>query len=220
MGIWGVDIFHKNNEMLVILKNVMNDLYARDTSSKIWAVKQSTFKSGKDVGCYAPIGYRKTPADKHILEIDPMTAPIVRRIFDMRLQGDSFREIARTLNEEGVPSPRGFYYMAEGRPNLWGETPYWNDVTVKIILRNEVYLGHMVRNKTGSFIAKAKRYTNITELTPELLRLLIQKILVHEKSTKWSKKAMQTIEIRCSDIGFIGGDIPQDGESPRQEIST
>ena len=64
---------------------------------------------------------------------------------------------------EGVPSPRGFYYMAEGRPNLWGETPYWNDVTVKTILRNEVYLGHMVRNKTGSFIAKAKRYTNITE---------------------------------------------------------
>ena len=107
MGIWGVDIFHKNNEMLVILKNVMNDLYARDTSSKIRAVKQSTFKSGKYVGCYAPIGYRKSPADKHILEIDPMTAPIVRRIFDMRLQGDSFREIARTLNEGGRSlSPR------------------------------------------------------------------------------------------------------------------
>ena len=107
----GVDTIHKNNEMLVILKNVMNDLYARDTSSKIRAVKQSTFKSGKYVGCYAPIGYRKSPADKHILEIDPVTAPVVLRIFDMRLQGDSFRKIARTLNEEGVPSPRGFYYL-------------------------------------------------------------------------------------------------------------
>ena len=57
------------------------------------------------------------------------------------------------------------------------------------------------------------------ELTPELLRLFIQKIVVHEKSTKWSKKAMQTIEIHYSDIGFIGRDIPQDKESPRQEIS-
>ena len=114
----GVDTIHKNNEMLVILKNVMNDLYARDTSSKIRAVKQSTFRTGKYVGCYAPIGYRKSSADKHILEIDPVTAPVVLRIFDMRLQGDSFRKIARTLNEEGVPSPRGFYYMAEGRPNL------------------------------------------------------------------------------------------------------
>lgn len=153
----GVDTIHKNNEMLVILKNVMNDLYARDTSSKIRAVKQSTFRTGKYVGCYAPIGYRKSPADKHILEIDPVTAPVVLRIFDMRLQGDSFRKIARTLNDEGVPSPRGFYYMTEGRPNLRGETPYWNDVTVKTILRNEVYLGHMVQNKTGTVSYKVHK---------------------------------------------------------------
>ena len=48
----GVDTIRKNNEMLVILKNVMNDLYARDTSNKIKAVKLSTFKAGKYVGCY------------------------------------------------------------------------------------------------------------------------------------------------------------------------
>ena len=75
-------------------------------------------------------------------------------------------------------------------------------------------------SSTDEFIAKAKRYTDITELTSELLRLFIQKIVVHEKSMKWSKKAMQTIEIRYNDIGFIGSDMPQDKESPRQEIST
>ena len=146
----GVDTQQKNNEMLVIMKNVMNDLYARDTSNKIKAVKQSTFKSGKYVGCYAPLGYRKSSADKHILEIDPVTTPVVRHIFDMRLQGDSFRKIATQLNAEGVPAPRTFYYMAEGRENPRNETPYWNDVTVKTILRNEVYIGHTVQNKTGT----------------------------------------------------------------------
>lgn len=146
----GVDTMHKNNEMLVILKNVMNDLYARDTSNKIKAVKQSTFKSGKYVGCYAPIGYRKSLEDKHVLEIDPVTAPIVRKIFDLRLQGNGFRRIAIILNAEEIPAPRMFYYMAEGRENLRGETPCWNDVTVKTILRNEVYIGHMVQNKTGT----------------------------------------------------------------------
>ena len=40
--------------------------------------------------------------------------------------------------------------MAEGRENRRGETECWNDVTVKTILRNEVYLGHMVQNKTGT----------------------------------------------------------------------
>ena len=141
---------HKNNEMLVILKNVMNDLYARDTSNKIKAVKQSTFKSGKYVGCYAPLGYKKSADDKHVLEIDPVTAPVVRHIFDLRLQGNGFRKIAIQLNTEGVPAPRTFYYMAEGKENPRGETPYWNDVTVKTILRNEVYIGHMVQNKTGT----------------------------------------------------------------------
>lgn len=146
----GVDTMHKNNEMLVILKNVMNDLYARDTSNKIKAVKQSTFKSGKYVGCYAPLGYKKSADDKHVLEIDPVTAPVVRYIFDLRLQGNGFRKIAIQLNTEGVPAPRTFYYMAEGKENPRGETPYWNDVTVKTILRNEVYIGHMVQNKTGT----------------------------------------------------------------------
>ncbi len=72
-----VDTIHKNNEMLVILKNVMNDLYARDTSSNIKAVKRSSFQVGKYVGCDAPIGYLKSSEDKHVLVPDPETAPIV-----------------------------------------------------------------------------------------------------------------------------------------------
>ncbi len=57
---------------------------------------------------------------------------------------------------------------------------------------------------TDNFIAKAKRYTDITELTPELLRLFIEKIVVHEKDVKWSKHAQQTVEIHYTDIGIVG----------------
>jgi ribosomal protein L32 len=74
-------------------------------------------------------------------------------------------------------------------------------------------------SNTDRFITKAKRYTDITELTPELLRLFIQKIVVHEKSVKYSKHAEQTVEIHYTDIGYISGDAPQDKESPRQEIT-
>jgi len=56
---------------------------------------------------------------------------------------------------------------------------------------------------TDSFLDKAKRYTDITELTPELLRLFIEKIVVHEKEVKWSKHAPQTVEIYYNGIGFI-----------------
>lgn len=72
-------------------------------------------------------------------------------------------------------------------------------------------------SNTDRFIAKAKQYTDITELTPELLRLFIQKIVVHEKSEKYSKHAEQTVEIHYTDIGFIGETGRE--EKPRQEIS-
>ena len=153
----GVDTIHKNNEMLVILKNVMNDLYARDTSNKIRAVKQSTFKAGKYVGCYAPIGYLKSPEDKHVLVIDPVTAPVVIRIFDLRCQGYSYRKIATTLNTENVPTPTTFYYMRQGKSNIRKDGDFWAAPTVKAILRNEVYLGHMVQNKTGNVSYKVHK---------------------------------------------------------------
>ena len=159
----GVDTALKNNEMLVILKNVMNDLYARDTSSKIKAVKRSSFQAGKYVGCYAPIGYLKSPEDKHILIIDPATAPIVRRIFDLRCQGYSYRKIATTLNTEQVPTPSSFYYLRQGKPNIRKEGGYWQAQTVKAILQNEVYIGHMVQNKTGNVSYKVHKQVDKPE---------------------------------------------------------
>ena len=56
---------------------------------------------------------------------------------------------------------------------------------------------------TDGFLDKAKRFMDITELTPELLRLFIEKIVVHEKEVKWSKHAPQTVEIYYNGIGFI-----------------
>ena len=70
---------------------------------------------------------------------------------------------------------------------------------------------------TDGFIAKAKRYTDITKLTPELLRLFIQKIVVHEKSVKYSKYSEQAVEIHYTDIGFIGETGEE--EKPQQEIT-
>mgnify|MGYP000178702606 CR=1 FL=1 len=59
---------------------------------------------------------------------------------------------------------------------------------------------------TDSFLDKAKRYTDITELTPGLLRLFIEKIVVHEKEVKSSKHAPQTVEIYYNGIGYVGSD--------------
>ena len=140
-----------------------------------------------------------------------------RELTAMRKRGGELDAIFKKLYEDrvlGHISVEQFQTLSGGytaeQEKLAAEIPAKENAIQK--LRDTV-------SSTEGFIAKAKRYTDITELTPELLRLFIQKIVVHEKSTKWSKKAMQTIEIHYSDIGFIGRDIPQDKESPRQEIS-
>ena len=59
------------------------------------------------------------------------------------------------------------------------------------------------------FIALAKKYTDIRELTPELLRLFIRKIVVHEKDVKWSKHSRQTVEIHYNDIGCVDTQVDE-----------
>ncbi len=78
-------------------------------------------------------------------------------------------------------------------------------------------------NGTEGFLDKAKRYTDITELMPELLRLLIEKIVVHEKEVKWSKHAPQTVKIYYNGIGCVDSQKqdmaslqPLKTEEPRQ----
>ena len=69
---------------------------------------------------------------------------------------------------------------------------------------NEIQRLRETVSGTDSFLDKAKRYTDITELMPELLRLFIEKIVVHEKEVKWSKHAPQTVEIYYNGIGYVG----------------
>jgi site-specific DNA recombinase len=61
-----------------------------------------------------------------------------------------------------------------------------------------------------NFIAKAKRFTDMTELTPELLRAFVAKIIVYEKSVKHSKTAPQKILIQFRDVNIL--DTPEHGD--------
>ena len=79
---------------------------------------------------------------------------------------------------------------------------------------NEIQRLRETVSGTDSFLDKAKRYTDITELTPELLRLFIEKIVVHEKEVKWSKHAPQTVEIYYNGIGYVGSGQQDAEEAP------
>lgn len=145
-----VDTRFDENEMMPF-KSIMNEYYARDTSKKIRSVKKTTALSGGFCGSFAPYGYVVDPENKRKLLVDPDTAPIVKRIFELSKQGNSVHQIVRTLCEDGVLIPRAYRAMKNG--TLETSTGFkfptdWVAKNVKMILENQVYLGHMVSHKT------------------------------------------------------------------------
>ena len=137
--------------------NLFNEFYSRDTSKKVKAVKKACAENGKFMGTHPPLGYMRDPADKHHFLIDEETAPIVRYIFSLRASGMTFRRITTKLNEEQVPSPGTFYYQRKGTSDPRRVNHKWAETTVKVILRNEAYIGNMVQGKSGSLSYKSKK---------------------------------------------------------------
>ena len=146
----GVDSANGFNEMLGI-RNLFNDMYARDTSKKIRAVQRAKGERGERVGGHIPYGYMKDESDSKKLIPDPETAPIVRRIFEMYAHGLGFIRICDVLSKEKVLSPSMYEFRKtgsrSGNPNP--DRPYhWAQATVRKMLLNEVYCGDTVNFKT------------------------------------------------------------------------
>ena len=136
------------NELVVSLKNLINDMYAKDISGKIHASLETKRKSGEFIGSFPPYGYLKSPADKHKLIVDPETAPIIKEIFAWRAEGVGCAQIARRLNERNIPCPSVYHYMRGHRKNEpTGARAVWQGQMVRKLTVNLVYAGHMAQGK-------------------------------------------------------------------------
>lgn len=131
---------------LVPLKNLINEVYSKDISRKSGSALAAKQKNGDFIGAWAPYGYRKCPDDPHKLEPDEATAPVVRQIFRWRAEGIGVTQIARRLNDEGVPSPSAYLYNTGVCKTEKYNGVIWYVQTVKNILSRQVYIGHMSVN--------------------------------------------------------------------------
>ncbi len=149
----GIDTLRPQSDatsIIVPFKNLLNDEYSRDISSKIRTALDVRRKSGAFIGSFPSYGYKRDENDSGKLVIDEEAAQVVRRIFDMYLSGMGKHTIARTLNAEGVLSPSAYkkkMYPAYRSPNKNG-TSLWSFSSVDRILNNEIYVGDMVQGKT------------------------------------------------------------------------
>lgn len=137
------------NEMILSLKNLVNDLYAKDISNKVTSSFNTKRKNGEFIGTFPPYGYMKSPEDKHKLIVDPEAAAVVRDIFRWRKEGAGVGQIVRKLNEGGIPGPTLYYYIKGYlQKEPLGAGRLWKEPGVRRIIGNPVYVGHMVQGRT------------------------------------------------------------------------
>ena len=148
----GCELISLNEKLddMMVFRNWFNEQHSKTTSKKVKAARRICAEHGKFLGTYAPYGFKKDPENRHKLIIDEKTAPIVRRIFELRASGTSGRGIMLKLNEDGVTPPQEYYYKNKNRKNPRRTNSLWAESVVKSILRNEVYIGNMVQGKVGT----------------------------------------------------------------------
>lgn len=140
------------NTILVPFKNLINDEYCRDTSTKIRTSLNGKKKKGEFIGAFPSYGYIKNPKDKHRLIIDESVADIIRNIFDWNVnEGLGKIAICHRLNDLGILNPTGHKKLELGQNyNNYGiqdNTYTWTPSTIRNILNNEVYIGNTVQGK-------------------------------------------------------------------------
>ena len=158
-----VDSFYREDDFTPF-RNIMNEWYARDTSRKIQSTFRSKGESGKHTARTPPYGYIKDERDKNKWIVDEKAAEVVRRIFNMTMQGNGPYRIAKVLESEKVDIPA--YHQQKLGYGLYQsknfEPPYrWCSSTIASILKKQEYLGYTVNFKTRKhFKDKKSKYVS------------------------------------------------------------
>lgn len=162
----GVDTSNAQSSDFAALKNVINEFYSRDSSRKIKAAIVARSKDGKYRAKVAPFGYLKDPDDHNHLIPDPETAAYVEKIFELCASGWGNHRIRDYLREQKVGCPSWFQHSRDLQdlshmfPDE-GSRYIWRPDTLRLLIRNRVYVGDCVMcRSTHVFKTKRRKKNN------------------------------------------------------------
>lgn len=128
----------------IAIKNIFNDLYAKDIAKKVKASKEVKMKQGSFIGAMAPYGYKVNKIDgKRVLMVDEKASEVVRLIFHLAGQGKSNMQIARELTII-YTTPAEYKRTGELYKNKY-DTKQWDPSYLSKILSDEVYIGNLTQ---------------------------------------------------------------------------
>lgn len=169
-----VDTFEETaNNDIAPFKALFNDMTSKDTSKKIRSILKNKKEQGKFIGSKPSYGYMRDPLDKGHLIPDPVTAPNVKKIFEMAYEGIGISDVVSYLNDNNILSPSMYKNTKSSSKQ---KTNIWTVSSVNKILKNKMYTGDMVQNvqtklsyKSQKKVALEKSFWIIVENTHEPL---------------------------------------------------
>lgn len=153
------DSLVNSDDLLFPIKNVVNEMYARDVSKKTKAAKKAKARDGQFIGSKAPFGYKIDPNDRHHLIVDEPAAQVVKRIFRLASEGVGYNKMAKIFREEKVLTPIAYFNLNNPdyfKSDYWRREFDWHVTSIRAILNNEVYLGKLVYGKQRNKSMKSK----------------------------------------------------------------
>ena len=136
-----------NEALSMHLKNIANELYARDIAEKVTASKQAKMKQGEYLGSIPPYGFQIEKIDgKRTLVPEPVTSEIVREIFNRYASGETFVSLAKWLYGQKIHRPSDYkkykmVYQQEGQ-----KLRQWERESIRFLLTNDAYIGNLVQS--------------------------------------------------------------------------
>lgn len=153
----GVDSTQSETNEFAPFLNIMNEWYVRDTSRKIKSVLRNKGMEGKHLTSVAIYGYRKDPDDHNHWLIDEEAAAVVRRIYQLIIDGYGPTQVAKILSNDKIERP-SYYFAKQGLGTCRGSCdmtrPYaWTATTISELVARPEYIGHTVnfRNHKESY---------------------------------------------------------------------
>jgi len=168
-----VDTGVKGGKKARQINSLVNEWYSEDLSANVTAALNAMKQNGLYVGHLCIYGYKRDPNNKHKLIIDREAAEVVREIFDLYLKGYGIAAIANILTKKRYKTPtehkraqgKNYYNPAEKKA-IHGEKndiSIWSTSTIRKILRERIYLGHMVQGREKKVSYKSKKMIKVPE---------------------------------------------------------
>ncbi len=193
--------------LMIPLKNMINDVYAKDISRKIITSFRARQEKGEFLPAFAPYGYLKSKKEAYRYEIDEVTAPYVKMIFEWKAEGISHNEICKRLNEMDAVTPA----RRKVDLGIWKAEKYkhtvWFGRTIIDILKNPTYTGCIVYGRIPKSLYEGIKMHRAPEdewryvpdahepiISQELFDMVQQ--MFADRAEKFKKKMDENAELR------------------------